>query len=49
MLELFFLGNLKILYQGINITAQLGSKACALIFLLMESKGKGLSREKIIA
>ncbi len=49
MLELFFLGNLKILYRGKDITTQLGSKACALIFLLMESKGKGLSREKIIA
>ncbi len=49
MLELFFLGNLKILYRGKDITTQLGSKACALIFLLMESKVKGLSREKIIA
>lgn len=49
MLELFFLGNLKIIYRGKDITTQLGSKACALIFLLMESKGKGLSREKIIA
>ena len=49
MLELFFLGILKILYRGKDITTQLGSKACALIFLLMESKGKGLSREKIIA
>ncbi|WP_160201619.1 MULTISPECIES: AfsR/SARP family transcriptional regulator [Anaerotruncus] len=43
------MGNLKILYRGKDITTQLGSKACALIFLLMESKGKGLSREKIIA
>ncbi len=49
MLELFFLGNLKITYFGTDITTQLGSKACALIFLLMENKGKGLSREKIIA
>ncbi len=49
MLELFYLGNLKIVYQGRDITAQLGRKACALISLLMESGEKGLSREKIIA
>lgn len=49
MLKLFFLGNLKIIYNDENITAQLGSKACALIFLLLESESWRLQREKIIS
>ena len=49
MLKLFFLGNLKVLYNDADITAQLGSKACALIFLLLESDGRMLQREKIIS
>lgn len=48
MLNISFLGKITFEFNGDNISEQIGSKAAALVALLMLHKGKDLLREKII-
>lgn len=49
MLNISFLGKVTFEYNGENITEKIGSKATALVALLMLHTGKDILREKIIA
>ena len=49
MLDIKFLGKVKIEYDGIDITDKFGAKTKALLSLLILNKDKSLNREKIIS
>ncbi|MDY5794868.1 MAG: BTAD domain-containing putative transcriptional regulator [Fusobacterium gastrosuis] len=49
MLDIKFLGKVKIEYDGIDITDKFGAKTKALLSLLILNKAKSLNREKIIS
>lgn len=49
MLDIKFLGKVKIEYDGIDITDKFGAKTKALLSLLILNKDKPLNREKIIS
>ncbi|MDO4689699.1 MAG: BTAD domain-containing putative transcriptional regulator [Fusobacterium sp.] len=49
MLEIKFLGKVKIEYDGENITNKFGAKTKALLSLLVLNKNKPLNREKIVS
>lgn len=49
MLNIKFLGKVKIEYDGIDITDKFGAKTKALLSLLILNKEKSLNREKIIS
>ena len=48
MLDINFLGKVKIEYNGVDITDKFGAKTKALLSLLILNKDKPLNREKII-
>ena len=48
MLDIKFLGKIKIEYDGVDITDKFGAKTKALLSLLILNKDKPLNREKII-
>lgn len=48
MLDINFLGKIKIEYNGVDITDKFGAKTKALLSLLILNKDKPLNREKII-
>ena len=49
MLDIKFLGKIKIEYDGVDITDKFGAKTKALLSLLILNKDKSLNREKIIS
>ena len=49
MLKISFLGKLRFEYHGEDITDKIGTKAAALIALLMLRENKSMSREKAIS
>ena len=49
MLDIKFLGKVKIEYDGVDITDKFGAKTKALLSLLILNKDKSLNREKIIS
>ena len=49
MLDINFLGKVKIEYNGVDITDKFGAKTKALLSLLILNKDKSLNREKIIS
>ncbi|WP_022819768.1 AfsR/SARP family transcriptional regulator [Fusobacterium russii] len=49
MLDIKFLGKVKIEYDGINIADRFGAKTKALLSLLILNKNKPLNREKIVS
>ncbi len=46
MLDIKFLGKIKIEYDGVDITDKFGAKTKALLSLLILNKDKPLNREK---